>query len=158
MSVLSGELAWCREHCVTEHNSDVSCMWRIVVQHWLEVYFLEKMQFSCLSQFVDVSTLLNNISVSRTVSVCVHMHKQVSACVSARVSRCVWGSKVGEQREQKRLVLMTHLSLGTRWRGGETMYPCSVNYDPSLTLSISLLRLPPGQSWFNDERDHFDYS
>lgn len=37
----------------------------------------------------------------------------------------------------------------------ESMYPCSANYDPSPSLShsISLLRLPPGQRWFNDERE-----
>lgn len=39
--------------------------------------------------------------------------------------------------------------------GRESMYPCSANYDPSCSPahSISLLRLPPGQRWFNDERE-----
>ena len=76
----SGEQICCSEHCVTELNSNGSYMWQVLVVGglWLQ----QVMQYVCLSQCVNVCTLLKNISVSRSVLPCVHMYE----CVR------IWGS------------------------------------------------------------------
>lgn len=113
--------------------------------------FQEGKRYVCLTQCASVCTLLNNVHVCACVWICVRTRADVSggakwASAESRKDLCSW-----------------HIS-ATVHDGGEraSMYPCSANYDPSLSpslsRSISLLRLPPGQWWFNDERDHFDYS
>lgn len=118
-----------------------------------------EMQYVCLSQSVNVCTLLNNVSVCMCMSVTLLVHMYECEWMRAAVS----GGAKWASTESRKDLCSWHIS-ATLHDGGEreSMYPCSVNYDPSLSASlshsISLLRLPPGQQWFNDERDHFDYS
>lgn len=50
--------------------------------------FQEEMQYVCLSQCVNVCTLLNNVSACMGMSVmlCVHMYECVCVCTRAAVS------------------------------------------------------------------------
>jgi len=116
---------------------------------WLEVFGSNKWCNMCV--WVSVWMSVHSWKTYLWAGVFYH----VCICMSV----CVSGGAKWARAESRKDLCSWHISATVHDGGeGKSMYPCSANYDPSLTPSISLLRLPPGQPWFNDERDGFDYS
>lgn len=107
------------DYCVTATDSSGSYVQQVlVVSDVGGLLFREDMQYVCLSQCVNVCTLLTNTSVCTGMSVtpCLHMYEYV--CMrSAASGGAKWASRGGKnERKKTHAMLMTHLSHTTRWR------------------------------------------